>query len=173
MGGKLESLDQIQWPTFWNLVTKLSKPRNKFENLEIEFVIRSKWIHLFWFVWVVKGMANSQGHGKWWLAWNTIVWICCFAQHKSTSKKKKNLSNHFTLKPWAHLTLHILQFTRHVIKKWPTWFPMWCGDWCMLMIKFNTNFWFTKETLKDCLHNTLKELKTWKSNEERSNIATF
>jgi hypothetical protein len=60
MGGNSKSFDQIQWPKFWNLVTKLSKPIDKFENLEIEFVIRFKWICLFWFVWVVEGMANSM-----------------------------------------------------------------------------------------------------------------
>jgi hypothetical protein len=60
MGGNSKSLDQIQWTKFWNLTTKLSKPIDKFENLEIEFVIKSKWICLFWFVWVIKGMENSM-----------------------------------------------------------------------------------------------------------------
>jgi len=43
---------------FGNPMTKLSKSRNNFENLNIEIVIRFEWVWSFWFVFMIKGMVN-------------------------------------------------------------------------------------------------------------------
>jgi hypothetical protein len=53
-----KSNDQIHKKWFGNPMTKLSKSKNSFENIDIEFVFRSKGVWLFYFFGMIEGMEN-------------------------------------------------------------------------------------------------------------------